>query len=516
MAQILYPIGIQNFERLREEGFVYVDKTRQIYELGQDGRYYFLSRPRRFGKSLLISTMEAYFSGKRELFKGLAIEQLEKEWTEYPVLRLDLNTAEYTKDNGLYEILNNTLCSWEEVYGMSTSEKSPSIRFKEVVENACRKTGKRVVILVDEYDKPLLQTFGKDELQEKYRSQLKAFYSVLKTQDRYIRFAFLTGVTKFGKVSVFSDLNNLRDISMQARYADICGMTETEIHQYFEPALHEMAATNKMAYEDTCAKLKEKYDGYHFDTNTVGIYNPFSLLNALQDKQFKDYWFETGTPTVLVEALKLTDYDLSQLQDNEVDGQVLGSIDSWREDPIPLIYQSGYLTIKDYDQEFGIYTLTYPNKEVRVGFTKFLMPHYLPRTGRGNTFAVNNFVKDVREGKVDAFMVRLQSLFASANNKIVGEMEKYFQNVLYLIFTMMGFYTEVERNTSYGCMDIVIKTKDYIYIIECKLDKSAQEALDQIEEKQYAAPFAADPRKLYKIGINFSSQTRGINEYIIR
>ena len=516
MEQILYPIGIQNFERLREEGFVYVDKTRQIYDMARKGRYYFLSRPRRFGKSLLISTMDAYFSGRCELFKGLALERLEKDWETYPVLHLDLNTADYTQENGLYEILNNTLCLWEGRYGASVLESSPSIRFKNVVERAVETTGKKVVILIDEYDKPLLQTFGKDELQEKYQSQLKAFYSVLKTQDKYIRFAFLTGVTKFGKVSIFSDLNNLDDISMDVRYSDICGISEEELHVYFEQPLHEMAQAGGCSYEDVCARLKEQYDGYHFESGTVGIYNPFSLLNALNKKSFKDYWFETGTPTMLVEALKLTDYDLSQLQSNEVDGQVLGSVDGWREDPIPLLYQSGYLTIKDYDEEFGIYTLTFPNKEVQEGFTKFLIPHYLPRNGRGNTFAVSNFVREVRSGKVDAFMMRLQSLFADTDYKVVGRMEKYFQNALYLVFTMMGFYTEVERNTSYGCMDVVIKTSDYIYVIECKLDKSAQEALDQIKAKQYAAPFAADPRKLYKIGINFSSETRGINEYIIQ
>lgn len=519
MTKILYPIGIQNFERLRDEGFVYVDKTRQVYELAQSGRYYFLSRPRRFGKSLLISTMEAYFSGKRELFKGLAIERLEKDWTEHPVLHIDLNTADYSVDGALYAVLRRHLEDWESQYGDNYKDRSCDERFLHIVRLAYEKTGEKVVILVDEYDKPLLQTFDKDELQEKYRSQLKAFYSVLKTQDQYIRFAFLTGVTKFGKVSIFSDLNNLNDISMDARYSDICGISEEELHSYFEEPLHDMSHSMGCSYDEFCVRLRDQYDGYHFEVDATGVYNPFSLLNALSKKSLKDYWFETGTPTVLVESLKLTDYDLSRLQDNEVDGQVLGSVDSWREDPIPLIYQSGYLTIKDYDQEFGVYTLTFPNREVRVGFTKFLMPYYLPRNGRGNTFAVNifvKFVKDVREGKVDAFMVRLKSLFASANYKIVGDMEKYFQNVLYLIFTMMGFYTEVERNTSYGCMDIVIKTKDFIYIIECKLDKSAQEALDQIEEKQYATPFAADPRKIYKIGINFSSETRGVNEYIIR
>ena len=516
MAEILYPIGIQSFAKLREGGFVYVDKTRQVYALARTGGYYFLGRPRRFGKSLLISTMEAYFSGRHDLFKGLALEQLEKDWTTYPILHLDLNTADYSTDDALRAVLSRHLESWESLYGDKYKDRSCEERFLQIVELACEKTGKKVVILVDEYDKPLLQTFGKDELQDKYRSQLKAFYSVLKTQDKYIRFAFLTGVTKFGKVSVFSDLNNLKDISMDVKYADICGISEQELHKYFEEPLHSMATANGVTYEEMCARLKERYDGYHFETDTAGMYNPFSLLNALQDMKLRDYWFETGTPTFLVEALKITDYDLSKLQGNEVDGQVLGSVDSWREDPIPLLYQSGYLTIKDYDSEFGVYTLTFPNREVREGFTKFLIPHYLPRDGRGNTFAVSNFVREVRSGKVDSFMQRLQSLFADTNYKVVGRMEKYFQNALYLVFTMMGFYTEVERNTSYGCIDVVIKTSGYIYVIECKLDKSAQEALDQIEEKQYAAPFAADPRKLYKIGINFSSETRGINEYIIQ
>ena len=516
MSEILYPIGIQDFEKIRQGGYMYVDKTQHIHELARTGVYYFLSRPRRFGKSLLISTMEAYFSGRKELFKGLAMEKLEKDWTAYPVLHLDLNARNYDEEASLVIELNKHLEKWEALYGDNYKDRSVEERFFHIVEQAFQKTGQRVVVLIDEYDKPLLQTIGNENLQEKYRSQLKAFYSVLKSQDRYIRFAFLTGVTKFSKVSVFSDLNNLKDISMNAKYIDICGMTEAEIHRYFEPALYEFAEAIGKTYEETCLMLKEQYDGYHFTMNSPGIYNPFSLLNALQDKGLNDYWFETGTPTFLVQLLKESDYNLERLCDEEQETSVLNSMEHLRENPIPVLYQSGYLTIRDHDPEFGTYKLGFPNKEVKTGFIKYLLPYYLPADNSASILTMNNFVRDVRRGDPETFMRRMQAFFANTNYKIVGEMEKYFHNALYLVFMMMGFYTEVERNTSWGSIDIVVKTKDYIYLIECKLDSSAKNAIQQIVDKNYAAPYAMDPRRLFKIGVNFSSKTRGIDDYLIQ
>ncbi len=512
---MIYPIGIQDFESLRMDGYVYVDKTMHIHRLVTTGRYYFLSRPRRFGKSLLVSTMKAYFSGKRELFQGLAMEQLETLWTEYPVLHLDLNTGKYDREEELTSILNRHLKEWEALYGTDQDEATLHDRFLGLVRRAYEKTGQRVVILVDEYDKPMLQAIGNDELQAAYRSTLKAFYSVLKTQDHYIKFAFLTGVTKFGKVSVFSDLNNLQDISMDKDYADICGISEQEIHTYFEQSLHELAAANGMTYNETCATLKQQYDGYHFEHDTIGIYNPFSLLNTLNKKQYKDYWFETGTPSFLVELMKRTDYPVADLQQEEVDTDVLNSIDSMSHNPIPVIYQSGYLTVKDYDPEFKLYRLGFPNKEVELGFIKYLLPFYTPVQPGKSAFFVGQFVQDVRKGNAEQFMQRLQTFFDDSSYEIVGAMEKYFQNAMYLVFKMMGFYTEVERRSSRGRCDVVIQTDDYIYVMELKLDGSAQDALQQIEDKGYAKPYAMDGRQLFKIGVNFSTASRGIENWVI-
>ena len=361
----------------------------------------------------------------------------------------------------------------------------------------------------------MLQAIGNEELQEEYRSILKAFYSVLKTQDKYIKFAFLTGVTKFGKVSVFSDLNNLDDISMDERYIDICGITEAEIHRYFEDSLHQMAEKENTTYESICEELRLRYDGYHFETGTVGIYNPFSLLNTLNKQKFGDYWFETGTPSFLVHLLKQADYDLNDLQTEQVSADVLNSVDSMSKNPIPVIYQSGYLTIKNFDERFRMYTLGFPNKEVENGFSKYLLPMYTPIEENKSEFYIANFINDIEKGRPEAFLERLQTLFADGDYQITGKMEKYFQNSMFLIFKMMGFYTEVEKHTARGRIDVVIKTKDYIYVIELKLDGSADEALKQIEDRGYAEPFRNDNRQLFKIGINFSSETRGIEQWKI-
>ena len=512
---MIYPIGIQDFEKLRSDGYVYVDKTDHIYRLATTGSYYFLSRPRRFGKSLLLSTIEAYFSGKRELFCNLAISDMEKEWTVYPILHLDLNTAKYDAPESLLNVLNDTLAGWESKYGTSPTEITPELRFKGIIRRACEKTGRRVVILVDEYDKPMLQSIGNVALQDEYRSILKAFYSVLKTQDRYIRFAFLTGVTKFGKVSVFSDLNNLDDISMDERYIDICGITGQEIHRYFDGRVTELSRKNNMTADECYAKLAKTYDGYHFETDTVGIYNPFSLLNTLNKLRFGSYWFETGTPSFLVYLLKQSDYDLNNLQNEPVSVDLLNSVDSMSQNPIPVIYQSGYLTIKGYDERFQQYRLGFPNDEVETGFIRYLLPMYTPVNENKTEFFIANFISDVENGRPEVFMERLQSFFSDGDYRIAGTMELYFQNSMYLIFKMMGFYTDVERTTSRGRIDITVKTADYIYVMELKLDGSADEALEQIETRGYAAPFAADKRKVYKIGINFSSGTRGIEEWKI-
>ncbi len=513
---MIYPIGIQNFEKLRNDGYVYVDKTALIYKLATTGSYYFLSRPRRFGKSLLISAMDAYFSGKRELFKGLAIEKLEQKWTKHPILHIDLNSRQYNNLDALESELNKHLEMWEIEYGNEFKDRALEERFFHIIRKAHEKTGERVVILVDEYDKPLLQSIGNEELQDKFRNTLKAFYSVLKTQDQYIKFAFLTGVTKFGKVSVFSDLNNLEDLSMNEQYVSICGITEEELLHNFDEDVATLGQAYKISKDDCYARLKEEYDGYHFTEDSVGIYNPFSLLNTLKNMKFRNYWFETGTPTFLVLLLKQSGYNLNDLQKEQQTSDMLNSIDSMSKDPIPVIYQSGYLTIKDYNEEFGWYSLGFPNKEVENGFISYLLPYYTPIKEKTTAFFIGNFINDIRQGNPESFMQRMQTMFADSDYQIAGKMELYFQNAMYVIFKMMGFYVEVERTTSRGRMDILIKTKDYIYIIELKLDGSAGEALQQIEDKGYAAPFAADSRKLYKIGANFSSESRSIEEWKIK
>jgi len=510
-----YPIGIQDFTKIRNDNYVYVDKTDLIYKLASEGNYYFLSRPRRFGKSLLISTMKAYFQGNKELFEGLALADLETKWESYPILHLDLNSREYKDESSLEAELNRHLEGWEKQYGDEFKQRATEERFLHVIDKAYEQTGKRVVILVDEYDKPMLQAIDNPELQDKYRSKLKAFYSVLKTQDAKIRFAFLTGVTKFGKVSVFSDLNNLFDLSFDHRYIRLCGITEQELHSYFDESVALLANKTGITKTECYEKLRNDFDGYHFDYNTEAIYNPYSLLNTLSSCQFRDYWFETGTPSFLVHQLKKTNYRLDYMTEESLSADTLNSIDIMDENPLPLLYQSGYLTIKDYDSEFKTYTLGFPNREVREGFIKYLVPFYIPRTDEKSRFSIDKFIKEVRSGQAYAFMQRLETFFSKGDYAIMGDKELYFQNAMYVFFSLMGLYVEVERHTVDGRMDVLVQTADYIYIFELKIDKDADIALKQIKDKGYANPFASDKRKLFKIGINFSTEKRIIDDWKI-
>ena len=367
-----YPIGIQDFEKLRTNGYSYVDKSRFVYKLATEGEYYFLSRPRRFGKSLFLSTLEAYFQGKKELFEGLAIYDMEKEWKKYPIFHIDLNTANFREKDSLYIVLNDYLTAWETKYGARESEATLALRFKGVIARAAEKEGCGVVILVDEYDKPILQTLSDPELQAEHRAQLKAFYSVLKTQDRYIKFAFLTGVTKFGKVSVFSDLNNLTDISMDYRYISICGMTEKELVENFKEGICQLAEANGDSETETIAKISMRYAGYHFEENSEEIYNPFSVLNTLANSRYDDYWFKANTHTFLIDILKKHDYCITNLSKAQIKANMMNNV---KTNPFPVIYQGGYLTIKSYDERFKNYQLGFPNKEVEEGILNTLLPH---------------------------------------------------------------------------------------------------------------------------------------------
>ena len=521
MKQTIYPIGIQNFESLRKDGYLYIDKTALIYQMITTGRYYFLSRPRRFGKSLLLSTLEAYFQRKRELFEGLALEQLEKEWTEYPVLHMDLNARYYKDTAALESILNEYLERWEALYGTEKQGRALEERFTYIIEQAYLKTGRRVVILIDEYDKPLLQNLHDEEMQDRLRNMLKPFYGVLKTMDRAIRFALLTGVTKFGKVSVFSDLNNLDDISMREPYLGICGITERELLSNFGEEIHCLSESLGLSEEATHALLKKRYDGYRFTADEEGVYNPFSLLNTFKYMRLGDYWFETGTPSYLVELLKRTHYDLYDMANTETDADVLNSIDAASTNPIPVIYQSGYLTIKDYDPRFGFYKLGFPNQEVEEGFVKYLLPYYTSVQASKTPFEIGRFVQEVERGDYDAFFRRLQSFFADTPYEVIAgrnperDRELHYQNVLFIVFRLVGLYTKVEYHTANDRIDLVLQTDRYIYVMEFKLNGTADEALRQIEEKQYALPFASDSRRLIKIGVNFSSATRNIERWVV-
>ncbi len=513
---MLYPIGIQGFETVITDGFVYVDKTAQMYNLISSGRYYFLSRPRRFGKSLLVSTLKAYFEGRKELFKGLAIEKLEKEWKQYPVLHLDLNTGKYDSVDNLERNLNSKLINWESIYGSSEESATLEARFENIVRHAYEKTKQKVVILVDEYDKPILNAIDDEKLQEQFRSTLKSIYSVLKTQSDYIRFAFLTGVSKFSRLSVFSDLNNLEDITLDERFADICGISEKELHTYFNDSIKELADKKNITYDEACEKLKKKYDGYHFAANSEGMYNPFSLLNALKARNLGDYWFVSGTPSFLVKMLKYSDYNFKGLQNDTITANMLGQVETLKDSPIPMLYQCGYLTIKSYDERFDEYHLGFPNGEVETAFMDYLLPQYIGIGNKNTKSIIGNFVRSVEAGDAEGFMASLKNLLARGKYAVAGELEIYFQNTMFLIFTLMGFYVDVEYMTSDGRVDVVVYTKDYIYVMELKVDVPAEKALEQIDSKEYMLAFADDGRKMYKIGVSFSSETRRISEYKVK
>ena len=426
------------------------------------------------------------------------------------MLHLDLNTEKYDAVEVLENKLSLNLKYWEEKYGGNEHAYSLATRFEGVIRRACEKTGRRVVILIDEYDKPMLQAIGNDSLLDEYRSTLKAFYGALKSMDSCIRFALLTGVTKFSMVSVFSDLNNLEDITLQSAYNSLCGITEGELLSVFTEDIRALAANNDMSYVEACTQLREWYDGYHFAYHSEGLYNPFSLLNVMKSRVFDSYWFETGTPTFLVEQLKR-----SRLTEEMASSDSLGGIDTMDANPVPILYQSGYLTIKDYDREFKVYKLGFPNKEVEEGFTRFLLPCYAHLASGNSSFEIMNFVKEVRGGNIDGFMRRLQSFFADSPYELARDLELHYQNVLFIIFKLLGFYTQAEYHTSQGRIGLLVKTDRYIYVMEFKLDGTAEEALLQIDDRQYAMPSAADGRTVYKVGVNFSNRLRGIERWVV-
>lgn len=509
------PIGIQTFSDIRTNGYLYVDKTALVWKMANTGKPYFLSRPRRFGKSLLLSTFEAYFEGRKELFSGLAIEQMETEWKQHPVLHLDLNARKYETPADLVAMLNQHLEMWEDMYGDEKKDRDPEERFEYVIRRACEQTGSRVVVLVDEYDKPLLQTLGNEALHDDYRQTLKAFYGVLKSADRYLRFVFLTGVTKFAQVSVFSDLNQLQDISLWPDYAMVCGITKEELLQNFHPELEILANANRMSYDEAVDRMTHLYDGYHFSAYSEGVFNPFSVLNAFKSKMLDSFWFQTGTPTFLVELLKKSDYDLRTLLDGvEAPASSFTEYRANANNPIPLIYQSGYLTIKEYDSRFKNYLLEFPNEEVSYGFVNFLIPFYTSLKDNDQGFYIGKFIYELEHGDCDAFLTRLQAFFADFPYELNDKTERHYQVVFYLVFKLMGQFTDAEVRSARGRADAVVKTPKYIYVFEFKLNGTAEEALRQIDDKKYLIPYQVDGREVIKVGVEFSAEERNIARWL--
>ena len=510
-----YPIGIQSFAEIRQGGYLYVDKTEIIYRLIQAGKYFFLSRPRRFGKSLLLSTLEAYYRGKRELFHGLALDSLTEEWDPHPVLHLDLNNREYKDATSLHKELNANLERWEQIYGDEKRDRDPEERFAYIISRAYERTGKKVVILIDEYDKPLLNTIDNPELADIYRSQLKAFYGNLKTMDSYIRLAVLTGVARFSKVSIFSDLNNLRDISFDNQYAAICGITSDELNEYFAEGIRQLAGESGLSAEETREELRRRYDGYHFAAKSPDIYNPFSLVNVFASGYMGDFWFDSGTPTYLIKLLRRQGRPFRNIAPVMVERRYLESAGLLSPDSVPVLYQAGYLTIKGYDPDLQTYILDYPNEEVKRGFLDFLMHAYLPEMTPGSGFSIPDFVIAVRQGRPEEFMERMKSLIADVPYGDKGTPEDHFQNAVYLLFTLLGYFTRMEDRTSNGRIDLQVETPRYVYIFEFKIDSTARKAMDQIREKRYWERESVSGKEIFLIGANFDSKSRRLTDDIL-
>ena len=510
-----YPIGIQNFEQLRTRNCVYVDKTELVYKLVNTDQIYFFSRPRRFGKSLLVSTLEAYFQGKKELFEGLAMERLEQEWEVCPVLHVDFSLTKYTELRDLTGQLNLFLSRWEEIYGKKEEEEGAAERLQGIILRAYAKTGKPVVVLIDEYDAPLLDSNSDALLQQQLRNEMRKFFSPLKGLGQYLRFLFITGISKFSQLSIFSELNNLQNISMRDDFSALCGITEEELLTQLKPDIERMAEANDETYEEACLHLKRQYDGYHFSKACADIYNPFSLFNAFNSKEYKNYWFSTGTPTFLIDILRHADFDVRALEGVEATDEQFDAPTEQITSPIPVLYQSGYLTIKGYDRNFQIYRLAYPNGEVRKGFIESLLPSYVHLPAQNNTFYVVSFLRDLMKGDVESCLERTRSFFASIPNDLENKTEKHYQTIFYLLFRLMGQYVDAEVKSAVGRADVVIKMQEAIYVFEFKVDGTPEEALAQINSKQYAIPYQADHRKVVKVGVNFDSSTRTIGEWVI-
>ena len=506
MATKLYPIGMQTFSEIREEDFLYVDKTEYIYRMTHtSGKYFFLARPRRFGKSLLVSTMQSYFEGKKELFKGLAVDKLEKEWTEYPVLHFDMSGGKHMEPEQLELYLGYILKDQEKKWGISEPRIGANNRLIDLINTAYEKSGKQVVVLIDEYDAPMLDVAHEKEQLDVLRNIMRNFYSPLKYSEAKLRFVFLTGITKFSQLSIFSELNNITNVSMHQEYAGICGITKEELLDKFDEDIDVLAGRLGLTHEQALSKLKENYDGYHFTWPSSDVFNPYSLLNCLAEGQMNSYWFGSGTPTYLLNMMRKYDFtpiDLGEQMDASKDD--FDAATETMTTIMPLLYQSGYITIKNYDPETELYTLALPNKEVRIGLYRSMLPHYLAAKSAMCNTTVAKMSALINKGNMEGALQLLKTFWETVPYCDNTDYEGHYQQTMYIIFALLtNFRILVEQHTSRGRTDITMETKDTIYVIELKFNKSAQEALDQINNKHYADAFALRGKTVEKIGMNF-------------
>ena len=514
--QKLYPIGIQTFSEIQEGNYLYIDKTEYVYRMTHSSsKYMFLSRPRRFGKSLLTSTLHSYFSGRKELFHGLAIEKLEKEWVEYPVLHFDLSMAKHVDKEGLESLLDFMLAEHERMFSIDTVSENANLRLTNLIKRIYEQTGKKVAVLIDEYDAPLLDVVHEHENLGILLNIMRNFYSPLKACDPYLRYVFLTGITKFSRLSIFSELNNIKNISMDEPYAAICGITEDEMLIQMREDIDNLAIKMEISSEEVVQKLKENYDGYHFTYPSPDIYNPFSLLNAFADGKFNSYWFGSGTPTYLIKMLTKFNVEPSEIGNNHAEVSAFDAPTETMTDIIPLLYQSGYITIKDYDKTLDLYTLDIPNKEVRLGLMKSLLPNYVASKTRETTTMVAYLSRDIRNGDMDAALRRLQTFLSTIPYCDNTRYEGHYQQMFYIIFSLLGNYVDVEVRTPRGRVDMVLRTKTTLYVMELKLDKNADEAMEQIDLKNYPERFALCGLPIVKVAISFDSERCTIGEWKI-
>ena len=516
-ASLKYPIGIQTFSKIRKGGYFYIDKTDYIKKLVDDPLYYFLSRPRRFGKSLLLSTLQSYFEGDRDLFKGLAIDTEDTDWTPHPVIMLSLGSFNPKSEDSIDDLLSSIFMRYEMVYGSLPGIKDLPQRFENLIINAHKKTGQTVVVLVDEYDDPLLSTIDRPDLNSYYRQTLKGVFSVLKSADSHIHFAFVTGISRFSQTSLFSGANHLSDISFEDEYAGICGLTEEEIRKNLSDSISEFAKKEKVSEEEVFGILKENYDGYHFCQESPDIYNPFSLLNALKYKRVSDFWFKSGTPSYLINIMKRDNFEIPNLDCIETMESGLSVKESYLNNPVALLFEAGYLTIKKYDYEKKLYTLTLPNMEVAEGFSKALMPIYSGCSERECEYLIREMRIAIIDGEAERFMEVLQT-FLEGNpygNTEMARRESYFKNNIYIIFRALGFLPRAEEQTCSARMDVMLMTRRFIYIFELKTDGNISKAMDQIDDKGYARPYAHSNKTIIRIAANYSTKRNNIDGWEI-